>query len=113
MGCVIRADASLLERFLTNLLRNAVEHGGDNVHVRVGALKSLFGFYVADDGPGIPEAEQERVFEWKYSTKSGGFGMGLQSVREVCDAHGWEIRVIESADGGARFEIINVKPANE
>jgi PAS domain S-box-containing protein len=109
----IRADASLLERLLTNLFRNAVEHGGDGVHLRVGALASPFGFYVADDGPGIPEAEQERVFEWKYSTKSEGFGVGLQSVRKVCNAHGWEIRVIESADGGARFEITDVKPANE
>lgn len=110
---LIRADSSLLERLLTNLLRNTVEHGGEGVNVRVGAMDEQSGFYVADDGPGIPQAEREHVFEWKHSTKTGGFGVGLQSVREVCNAHGWGISVTESAEGGARFEIINVTTAKD
>ncbi|MGZ0748584.1 ATP-binding protein [Haloparvum sp. AD34] len=104
---MIRADSSLFERLLTNLLRNTVEHGGEDVTVWVGAMDDPSGFYIADDGPGIPQEEREDVFEWKHSTKSGGFGIGLQSVREVCNAHGWEISVTDSAESGARFEIVN------
>lgn len=106
----IRADASLLERLLTNLLRNTMEHVGDDVHVRVGRLSSPSGFYVADDGHGIPELERDRVFEWGHTTKEDGFGIGLQSVRETCRAHEWDVSITESAAGGARFEITGVTP---
>lgn len=109
----IRANRSLLERLLSNLLRNAVEHGGEAIHVRIGTIDAPSGFYVADDGPGIPQSERETVFEWKYSTKSSGFGVGLQSVREVCNAHGWEITVTESSESGARFEVTNVMSAKK
>ncbi len=109
----IMADASLLERLLTNLLRNTIEHLGDDVAVRVGRLSSTPGFYVADDGPGIPVTERDVIFEWGHSTKSDGFGIGLQSVRETCRAHGWDVVATESRDGGARFEITGVTLVDE
>lgn len=62
------------------------------------------GFYVADDGPGIPPDEQKKVFEHGYTTASGGTGIGLVIVRRIADAHGWTVNVTDSADGGARFE---------
>jgi len=62
------------------------------------------GFYVADDGPGIPEDVRERVFEAGYSTDSDGTGFGLNIVRNIAEAHGWSVGVTESASGGARFE---------
>lgn len=119
----IRADEGALTRLLENLLKNAVEHGdtasrtlsedavdGDEeVTVTVGDLSG--GFYVADDGPGIPGAERENVFDIGNTEKSGGQGVGLASVRQLAVAHGWEISVTESEAGGARFEITDVETA--
>lgn len=67
---------------LANRIRNAVEHGGDDVAVHVG------GFYVTDIGPGIPESECEAVFEAGYSTSEEGTGYGLRIVKQIIDAHG-------------------------
>jgi len=64
--------------------------------------------HVADDGPGIPEAERSAAFESGYSTAEGETGFGLAIVREVVDAHGWEIDVTDAESGGARFEIVTV-----
>lgn len=109
------ADRTRLKQLLENLLHNAVEHGADSgqqddgeagVHVTVGDLDD--GFYVADDGPGIQKAERERMFEAGYSTAENGIGFGLAIVQEIVEAHGWDIAVTDSADGGARFEISDV-----
>jgi signal transduction histidine kinase len=62
------------------------------------------GFYVEDDGPGIPEGERETVFEAGYSTDPEGTGFGLNIVRTIAEAHGWEVDVTAAAAGGARFE---------
>ncbi len=99
------ADPERLRQLVENLFRNAVEHGGSDVTVSVGALDGGGGFYVADDGPGIPEEEHADVFEFGYTTTSEGTGFGLAIVEEVVNAHGWSIRVTEADGGGARFEI--------
>ena len=104
---VVRADYNRLQQLLENLLGNAVDHGGDGVTVTVGDLPD--GFYVADDGPGIPLEERERVFQSGYSTAEGGTGLGLAIVREVARAHGWTVTVTGSADGGARLEVTGVE----
>jgi signal transduction histidine kinase len=78
-------------------------HADSGVTVTVGDLPD--GFYVADDGPGIPESERSDVFEAGYSTADDGTGFGLDIVREIVEAHGWTVTVAESDDGGARFEI--------
>ncbi|MFB6218979.1 MAG: PAS domain-containing sensor histidine kinase [Halobacteriaceae archaeon] len=98
----VRADADRLQRALENLFRNAVEHAGPAVEVTVGATPR--GFYVADDGPGIPAEEREDVFDHGYSTAADGTGFGLAIVREIAAAHGWTVSVGESESGGARFE---------
>ena len=103
----IRADRSRLKQLIENLFRNAVEHGGDDVTVTVGDLEG--GFYVMDDGPGIPEANRERVFEAGYSTDGEGTGLGLQIVSEIATAHGWDVRVSDEEDDEARFEITGVE----
>jgi signal transduction histidine kinase len=103
----IQADRSRLQQLLENLMRNAVEHGGDDVTVTVGALDG--GFYVEDDGPGIPEGVRENVFEEAYSTSEDGTGFGLRIVEQVAQAHGWHVRVTDSSQGGARFEITGVE----
>jgi signal transduction histidine kinase len=93
---------------------DAVEHGapgGEAPTVTVDDLDDEPGFYVADDGAGIPEGEHERVFERGYLTAEAGTGFGLAIVREIAEAHGWTVRTTESEAGGARFEIAGVDPA--
>jgi signal transduction histidine kinase len=85
--------------------RSAADYAGHGVTVRVGTLDDGDGFYVEDDGSGIPAADHERIFESGYSTAGDGTGFGLAIVREVADAHDWTITVSESEAGGARFEI--------
>ena len=103
---VIEADRSRLQELLENLYRNAVEHGDEAVTISVGVLDD--GFYVEDDGPGIPPEHREDVFEYGYSTAPDGTGFGLSIVQQVVDALGWEIRITDGSKGGARFEITGV-----
>jgi PAS domain S-box-containing protein len=130
----IEADPDRLARLFENLFRNAMEHGsttppsrsqedavehgstssqaspddatepGSDVTVTVGALDDG-GFFVADDGPGIPDGERESVFEGGYSTTDDGTGLGLSIVRSITEAHDWAVTAVESEAGGARFEI--------
>jgi PAS domain S-box-containing protein len=102
----IGADRGRLRQLFENLVRNAVEHGGEAVSVRVGGLED--GFFVADDGPGIPEDRRETVFESGYSTGEDGAGIGLTIVKTIADAHGWDVEITTSEMGGARFEFTDV-----
>ncbi|USZ69727.1 PAS domain S-box protein (plasmid) [Halorussus salilacus] len=112
----LEADDGRLQELLENLFRNSVEHAGGDVVVEVGPLGGpasddagrvarADGFYVADDGPGIPEADREKVFEHGHTTAEDGSGLGLSIVKSIADAHGWDVSAHESDAGGARFEI--------
>jgi PAS domain S-box-containing protein len=103
----IYGDRGLLQHVLENLFRNAVEHGEGASTVRVGPLDAA-GFYVEDDGPGIPEDKRKTVLEPGYTTESDGTGFGLAIVNRIAQAHGWDIRVADGTDEGARFEFTNV-----
>jgi len=103
----VRADESHLRQLFENLIRNSVEHAGDDVTVEVGGLSD--GFYVADDGPGIPPEEREAVFEAGYSTRDRGTGFGMSIVNQAVEAHDWDVTLTESEWGGARFEITGVE----
>lgn len=102
-SATFHADASRLQQILENLFRNALEHCEPTVAVRVGLLAD--GFYVEDDGDGIPPGERDKVFDVGYSTKDGGAGFGLASVEQIVDGRGWDVEIAEGRDGGARFEI--------
>ncbi len=105
----VNADRTRLQRLFENLFCNAVEHGGTDVTIRVGMLEDDTGFYVEDDGPGIPDSERGDVFEAGYSTAAENSGFGLRIVEQIVDGHGWDITVTESAAGGARFEVTGVE----
>jgi len=123
----VEGDESRLLELFENLFRNAMEHaaprpdagtdpegrsadgGGvpeEDLTVTLGALSDRQGFFVADDGPGIPAADRDSVFEPGYTTAEDGTGFGLSIVRTIAEAHGWEVAVTESQDGGARFELL-------
>ena len=99
----IEADESRLRQLLENLFNNAVEHGSGDVAVRAGTFDG--GFFVEDDGDGIPTEHHEDVFRWQTTSADGHAGLGLSIVRGIVDAHGWDISVTEGTAGGSRFEI--------
>jgi PAS domain S-box-containing protein len=101
------ADRDRLVQVFTNLLRNSAEHGGDEVTVRVGPCQN--GFYVEDDGPGIPEDSRDEVFDHGYTTLADGTGYGLSVVRSIVGAHGWDISVVGTERAGARFEVTGIE----
>ena len=104
----IEADPGRLQALFENLFRNAIEHGSEDaaadtaLTVAVGTTDD--GFYVADDGVGIPDEQRPEIFDRGYTTQPDGTGYGLAIVADVADAHGWAVTVTESEDGGARFE---------
>ncbi|MFB6227825.1 MAG: ATP-binding protein [Halobacteriales archaeon] len=104
----VDADPENLQRLLENLFRNAIEHGSPEeaspVEVTVGRLDG--GFFVADDGPGIPPEDREGVFVAGFSTRTENTGLGLAIVEGIAEGHGWDVTVTDAESGGARFEII-------
>ncbi len=130
---VVEADEARLQELFENLFRNAVEHGrpedgpdrgggppptdlspdpddpepttadgGTTLAVTVGRTEA--GFYVADDGAGIPPDERDAVFDRGHTTSEDGTGLGLAITETIAEAHGWDVSVGESEAGGARFE---------
>ncbi|MFW6045675.1 MAG: PAS domain S-box protein [Natronomonas sp.] len=102
----LRADEDSIRQLLENLLRNAIEHGGADL-IRIGPVDG--GFYLEDDGTGIPEDHHDQVFESGFSTTSANTGFGLAIVEEIVETHGWDIDVTKGNSGGARFEITGVE----
>jgi PAS domain S-box-containing protein len=102
----INADRSRLQQLLENLFRNAIEHGGTTVTIKIGKCDD--GFYVEDTGEGIPAEAREELFESGYTTAEDGTGLGLVIVQRIVNAHGWEITAMDGEEGGARFEITGV-----
>ena len=102
---VLNGDETRLRQVLTNLVANAIRHSprGGRVHLRASKRDGLTRLEVADEGPGIPPGEAERVFERFYrsdharSSKEGGSGLGLSIARWIVDLHGGTIRS-EKAD---------------
>lgn len=105
----IRADPSRLQQVVENLLRNAVEHNRGPVSITVGTLEDRDGFYVEDDGEGIPADDRSDVFDTGYTTVPNGTGLGLAIVTEVAETHGWDLTLTESDSGGVRVEIADVE----
>lgn len=99
-----------LKRALTNVIENAVKYGG-GARVEIKVAADGVEFAVDDDGPGIPEEDQERVFapfvrlEQSRNRETGGTGLGLSVARSVMRDHGGEIRLGNRPEGGLRVRI--------
>ncbi|MFC6871931.1 PAS domain S-box protein [Halobellus marinus] len=100
----VAGEEGRLTQLFENLFRNAIEHGGDEVTVTVGQLQRAPGFYVEDDGDGIPPEKREGVFDHGVTYSTGGTGFGLSIVADIAKAHGWTVSATAGTDGGARFE---------
>jgi signal transduction histidine kinase len=114
----VEADPDRLMNVFENLFRNAREHNDPSVTVRVGLLAASgecedrpAGFFVEDNGTGISVDDRDCIFDCGVTTNTDGTGLGLSIVREVVEAHGWQIDVTDGERGGARFEITGVETA--
>ncbi|MFI8386438.1 sensor histidine kinase [Streptomyces sp. NPDC085540] len=102
-------DPARLERALANLVDNALRYARAEVVVRAAAHDGWAVLEVTDDGPGIPEADRDRVFERfvrldaDRGRASGGTGLGLAIAREIARAHGGDVRALPAPAGGARL----------
>jgi len=94
---------------LTNLLTNAAQYAGGTVGLRVERRSDGVLLEVLDQGPGIPELDQMRIFQPFYrlersrNQRTGGSGLGLAIVKQLCEAQGWQISVRGREGGGAAF----------
>lgn len=112
-GGTIRVDPDLLAQVIRNLLSNAHRHAGPGGRVALSARAEGERLIVTvdDDGPGIPLAERERVFDRFYRSEvardgaSGGTGLGLGIARSILARHGGRIWIEDSPLGGARVSI--------
>lgn len=107
------ADRNRLAQLLENLFRNCVEHGAPvdarDVTVTVGAVDDREGFFVEDDGRGLPPSDRERLFDEGFSTAADGTGLGLAIVGDIVEGHGWTVTAADGDSGGARFEFAGVE----
>lgn len=107
----VRGDKTRLERAVTNLLDNADRHAGGPAGIRVERRDGSVVLLVDDAGPGVPQAERERVFERfvrgpRAARRSlPGAGLGLAIVEETATGHGGAAWVADSPAGGARFTL--------
>ncbi|MXR50582.1 PAS domain-containing protein [Halovenus sp. WSH3] len=105
------ADPDRLRQLFENLIRNSIDHGREDVTVRIGVTED--GFFVADDGPGVPPDDREEIFEQGVTRSEEGTGYGLAIVTDIVDGHGWSISVADSWANGARFEISGVRSLSD
>lgn len=113
----VQADERLLRRAVRNLLENARRYGrapvdGEeaDVQVSVHQTKGWLDIVVEDRGPGVPDAQRERIFEPFYrlpghAEHAGGVGLGLSLVRQIAQRHGGSVRCDAREGGGSRFVI--------
>jgi two-component system sensor histidine kinase TctE len=107
----IRGNAVLLRELAANLVDNAIRYTqpGGRITVDVQHDAAAVTLSVEDDGPGIPPADRERVFErFQRLAETGteGCGLGLAIVREIAQAHTAEVRIDDGAGGkGTRVSV--------
>lgn len=106
----VRCDVHLMETVLKNLLYNATRYAKHSIRVTFAAHDGVNRLFIDDDGPGIPEADRQRVFESfvqleRVAGRKTGFGLGLAIVKRAVEWHGGEVSVTESPLGGARFSV--------
>jgi signal transduction histidine kinase len=107
----LSCDSKYLSRALVNVVRNAMRYANSRVALTVERAGGRTVINVDDDGPGVPPAERERLFEpftrleGSRDRETGGVGLGLAIVKSVAEWHGGEARISDSPLGGARVSI--------
>ena len=105
----LRFDRAHLYRVLWNLLANALRHasaanGAVRLEARAAAAANGVELHIIDDGPGVDEAQRNQVFEPFFTTHGAGTGLGLYIARELCEASGARLELLDERPG-AHFRI--------
>lgn len=106
----LQARPQALKRCLANLIDNALRYGGA-AHIRMEEREGGLHIHIEDDGPGIPEADLESLFEpfrrgeASRNRNSGGVGLGLAIARNLARAHGGDVRLANRPQGGIRASL--------
>ena len=112
---MVNADSALLVQLLDNLIENAFKYGAEDgtVEITVNLEHKNMVLLVADNGPGIPDAEKEKIFEMFYTTRTHkssddrrGLGIGLALCKIIVQEHKGTIRVYDREPHGAVFEVV-------
>lgn len=105
----VNGDPVLLHHIITNLIDNALRHAATTVRLDARQAGGNAMFSVTDDGPGVPEAERDRIFErfvrLQGSDRTGGSGLGLAIVKGFADAMGMAVSVDAAPTGGSCFTL--------
>lgn len=112
-SCIeVMGDRSAIERAVTNLVQNAIQHGGRRGTITVRVDRAA-GITIADEGEGIPAEERDRIFEpfHRLQTRSRGFGLGLNLVQEIVRLHRGKVSIFDAPSGGAAFRMTFPQPA--
>ncbi|MGM0397854.1 MAG: ATP-binding protein [Halobacteriota archaeon] len=97
----IYGDEEQVRRIFDNAFRNAREHAGPDVTIWVGETED--GFFIEDDGPGVPRSDRQSVLESGFTTTDGSSGLGLSIVSTIATAHDWTVRIESGRRGGAKL----------
>ncbi len=108
---VVQGVSKLLRRALRNLLENARRHGAGTTSVTLEQAAGQAVIRVSDNGPGVPQAYQQRIFEAFFrlpgaSERDGGVGLGLALVKSIATRHGGSVACDNRPGGGARFTLL-------
>jgi signal transduction histidine kinase len=102
----VEADREQLFRVVSNLVRNAREAGAREVRVAAACNGDSIYLEIADDGPGLPEKARQRLFQpFAGSARKGGTGLGLVIARDIMKAHGGDLMLADTGDGGTVFRV--------
>lgn len=106
----ISGQTSKLTQLFENIYRNSIDHNDDPVTITIDELDNSDGFYIEDNGTGIPDTlDHDDLFDLGLTTSDDGTGLGLAIVNRISDAHAWNLTATDSStDSGLRFEIRNV-----
>lgn len=112
----VEADQAMLRQVLFNLLINAIHFVGEGGEIEVATAKhgaNFAYFEVRDNGPGVPAENRESIFQPYFTTRTNGTGLGLAVVKQIIDAHGWDIQCLPNASKGTVFRISRVSVLGE
>ena len=103
----VAVDEAQVGQIVQNLIRNARQAlgGQGRITVATAAYNKCVEIRVSDNGPGVPAADRERIFEVFYTTKADGTGLGLSIVKRIAEAHGGKILLDNAPGGGAMFTV--------
>ena len=109
-GQIIICEWSLMQTAIQNLIHNALGYARSTIHISIRASPDYFLIEVEDDGPGVPDDQQTRIFEsfvrvYSELTNRSGFGLGLALVKRIMEWHLGSVNYSHSALGGAKFTL--------